>query len=178
MQNATSYDDTVIKFAAALANQRQIDLDTLHPRARVIVIGPFATNNPDSYSKVLCEWLMMGDAAANALPRTPDNLVQVRRISQDFISQVFSFPGHVATEPPDAFHSTAMGRVWDMARLWLEDGELITVGDAAIMCGVSIPAISQNRHLTTYRNPLAPKHQGGRLVKRSEVAEYYKEKIK
>lgn len=170
----TSYDDVIVRFAAALANQRQVDLDTLHPHARIIMTGPFATNNPESYSPVLNEWLLMADAAALSLPRTAENIAIVKRILSDFVAFVFSTPGYIPTEIPDRFHEHPMGRIWDMARLWVEQDNLIGIGEAASLAGVSIAAISQNKKLTTYVNPLANgKQQHRRLVNRAEVVQHY-----
>ena len=167
-------DQTVIRFAAVLANQRQVDLDTLHPHARIIMTGPFATSNSESYSAVLKEWLVMADAAASSLPRTEENITTVRRILSDFVAFVFSAPGYIPTEIPERFHEHPMGRIWDMARLWVEQDNLIGIGEAAALAGVSIAAISQNKKLTTYVNPLATgKQQHRRLVDRSEVVNHY-----
>ena len=177
MNTQPSPDETVIRFASALARQRQVDLDTLHPHARIIVTGPFATNSPESYSPLLCEWLVLAAAAANSLPRTPDNVMQVRRIAGEFIAFVFSFPGNAAAEPPATFHDHPMGRILDLARFWAEQDELISLSEAAAMVGVSIPAINQNKHLAAFYNPLATnRQQGYRWVKRSEVVEYYRDR--
>lgn len=174
---ASTHDQTIIQFAAALANQRQVDLDTLHPHARIIMTGPFATSNPESYSAVLNEWLVMADAAASSLPRTEENIAAVRRILADFVVFVFSVPGHIPTEIPERFHEHPMGRIWDLARLWVEQDNLIGIGEAAVLAGVSIAAISQNPHLTQFINPYAPKHQGRRLVLRRECVKYYQERV-
>jgi hypothetical protein len=172
-----STDKTIIQFAAALANQRQVDLDTLHPHARIIMTGPFATNYPESYSAVLSEWLILGDAAALAIPCNEENKRLVRHITASFTELVFSFPGHRATEPPDAFHDTPMGRIWNMARCWAED-DLITLTEAAALASVSVAAISQNKHLSIYRDfAQANRQRGYRLVKRADVLNHYKEKI-
>lgn len=169
-----SLEQTVIRFAAALANQRQIDLDTLHPKVRIIVTGPFATNNPESYSVVLNEWLVLADAAALSLPRTEENLTAVKRILADFVVFVFGVPGYTPTEIPERFHEHPMGRIWDLARLWVEQDNLIGIGEAAALAGVSIAAISQNKKLTTYVNPLANGSQQRRkLVNRNEVISHY-----
>ncbi len=173
----STHDQTIIQFAAALANQHQRNLDIIHPRARVIITGPFATNDTLSLSGMVREWLKMGEAAANTLTKTPGEVTRIRHITKSFLEFVFSFPGHIATEPPAAFHDTPMGRVWNQARVWCED-DLMTVSEAAAMVGVSVPAIGQNKNLTLYYDTTqANKQRGYRLVSRCEVLEHYKERM-
>lgn len=164
-------DQIIVQFAQAIANQLQRNLDALHPHARIIVTGPFATNNPDSFSPLLNQWLLLGDAAASTLPRTDENIKLIRRTACEFIDFVFG-TGTV----PDWFHDRPMGKILDAARCWAEGDELMALSAAASEFGVTVAAISQNPHLTQFINPHAPKHQGRRLVLRRECVEYYQER--
>ena len=124
------------------------------------------------------EWLLMARAALGLVEPTGDNRAYVREIVQSLAEWLFATPGSYAYEIPSAWYETPMGALWAAALIWTEGDELITLKEAAEIAGVSLPAISTRVSRGTLRafvNPLAPAHQGRKLVRRSDVEALYGE---
>ena len=124
------------------------------------------------------EWLLMARAGLGLVEPSNDNRAYVREIVQSLAEWLFATPGSYAYEIPASWYETPMGALWGAALVWTEGDELITLKEAAELAGVSLPTISirvSRGTLRAFVNPLAPAHQGRRLVRRSDVEALYGE---
>jgi len=122
------------------------------------------------------EWLFMARAGLGLVEPASENRAYVREIVQSLAEWLFAIPGEASYEIPLAWYETPMGALWAAALIWVEGDELITLKEAAELARVSVQAIStrvSRGTLTAYINPLAPRHQGRRLVRKQEVMELY-----
>lgn len=124
------------------------------------------------------EWLLMARAGLGLvkLPDDPEdaNYItgEVYEICQGLVEWLFSIPGMATYEIPDIWAEHPLGQLWHLAMIWLAGDELITIGEAARLAGVSHQAISNQikaGKMRAYVDPNAPARQGRRLVRKDDV---------
>jgi len=174
--------ETVANFAQGLWESRSWQLSQMLPGADVNsllmdkgVSAPFREQWLERGMEPQ-EWLFMARAALGLVEPMDNNRSYVREIVQSLAEWLFAIPGEASYEIPASWYETPMGALWAAALIWTEGDELITLKEAADLAGVSLPAISarvSRGTLTAYINPLAPRHQGRRLVRKQEVMELY-----
>lgn len=116
------------------------------------------------------EWLDMALYGAGLMDADPG---EMHDVCQSLAEWLFAIPGESAYAIPDAWADTPMGSLWWAAMVRAEGDALVTVAEAAALAGVSTQTISTRISRGTLRgfvDPAAPRHQGRRLVRRSDVA--------
>ena len=175
--------EVVSNFAQALWESRSWQLSQMLPGADVnsllIERGVRVPFREEWLSRGMepQEWLLMARAGLGLVEPTDENRAYVREIGQGLAEWLFATPGSSTYEIPASWYETPMGALWAAALIWTEGDELITLKEAAELAGVSLPAISARVSRGTLRafvNPLAPRHQGRKLVRRSDVKALYK----
>ena len=98
---------------------------------------------------------------------------EMREICQSFAEWLFAIPGSYQYEIPDGWANTDMGALWWQALLRTQGDDLVTIAQAAEIAGVTVQAMSQRvtrGKIRSFIDPLAGRHQGRRLVRRSDIA--------
>lgn len=138
----------------------------------VQVVHRLYEDDPDAltYTMEPQEWLSMALYGAGLSDEDPD---EMREACQQMAEWLFAVPGIYSYSIPDQWADTDMGALWWQAQLRCEGDELITIAEAAQVAGVTVQAMSQRvtrGKIRSFTDPLAGKHQGKRLVRRSDVA--------
>ena len=175
--------ETVAQFSQALWQSRSWQLSQMLPDADVNSLLMAKERKVPFREEWLSmgmepqEWLTLARAGLGLVEPTGDNRAYVREICQGLAEWLFAVPGgYSAYEIPASWYETPMGALWAAALIWVEGDELITIKEAAELAGVRTQTIStrvSRGTLTGYVNPLAPRHQGRRMVRKGDVEAFY-----
>ena len=141
-----------------------------HPNVRNVLLKLHEGPEGLRYTMEPQEWLTMALYGAGV---RDEDAGEMREICQSFAEWLFAIPGSYQYEIPDGWANTDMGALWWQALLRTQGDDLVTIAQAAEIAGVTVQAMSQRvtrGKIRSFIDPLAGRHQGRRLVRRSDIA--------